>query len=205
MARSSMALQRGSAHLHSLAQLSPQFHSGTSTGANQANLRQAVANPTISRVQNRCPQNEAVSADGGALPIVGWLRSWTQLWVGQPYRFSEQYCRAAPCRTYVIIFAFCWLLSPRESLYMTCTLEHCLGRLPWDGRCLLLLGQHRSWLTFPPGDAKFQIDIFVEISRFFFNFWVLFWNHFLGPFPDPGVLIWGRFWVPELVPRNSMV
>ena len=67
-----MALQRGSARLHSLVQLSAQFHSGTSAGAAQANPKQAVANPTISRVQNRCPQNEAVSADGGALPIVGW-------------------------------------------------------------------------------------------------------------------------------------
>ena len=88
---------------------------------------------------------------------------------------------------------------------MTGTLEHCLGGLPEDGLCLLLLGQQRSWLTFPPGVAEFQIDIFLEIFGFSLNFWGPFWHHFLGPFPDPGVRIWGRFWVPELVPRNSMI
>ena len=68
---------------------------------------------------------------------------------------------------------------------MTCTLQDCLGRLPWDGRCLLLLGQHRSWLTFPPGDAKFQVDIFVEIIKLFLisesRFGPIFWIHFLTP------------------------
>ena len=72
MARSSMALQRGSARLHSLAQLTAQFHAGTSAEATQTYPKQAVANPATLRVQNRCRQNEAVSADGGALPIVGW-------------------------------------------------------------------------------------------------------------------------------------
>ena len=98
----------------------------------------------------------------------------------RPNRFSELCYRAAPCRTYVIIFAFCWLPSPPESLYMTCTLEHCLGRLPWDGRCLLLLGQQRSWLTFPPGVAEFQIDLFLKIFTFFFNFWDPFSAPFSG-------------------------
>ena len=63
---------------------------------------------------------------------------------------------------------------------MTDTLEHFLGGLPEDGLCLLLLGQQRSWLTFPPGVAEIQIIFFLKIFTFFFNFWDPFSAPFSG-------------------------
>ena len=81
---------------------------------------------------------------------------------------------------------------------MTGTLEHCLGGLPEDGLCLLLLGQQRSWLTFPPGVAEIQIFFFENIYIFlqFLGpvFGTIFWVHFMTPGSGFGAVFGYQNW-----------
>jgi len=67
-----MARQVGTVRLLSSTRLAAEHSAGTAAEATQAKPKQAIAHAAISGVQNGCLQNEAVSADAGALPIVGW-------------------------------------------------------------------------------------------------------------------------------------